>query len=277
MSKDVAEWLDAASEYLDEIAQERGSKSVGSQPMFKKSYRGPLAEYTRRAIIYVVKGGEKLIPGSAAFSRFQVPDLLQRSDAVKPLMFIKSVSSLCRAHMFVSARPGLKVVHIVRHPCAYVASTLRGKKLGLLSDDAYVETLANMPEAHQYGFTLETLRSMSREEQLTVRWMLQNEKVMREMQGCENYHQVIYEDLCVNTLDVIARIFQFLDLDVTQQTRDFIDESSAGKSENVRYFDVKRDSSQAATGWQKELSIEQIEQIKGVVAGSLAGRIYFPD
>lgn len=273
----VQQWVPACKAYIAEILGESGSKSAGSQPMFSKDYRGPLSEQLRRAIIYGLKGGERVFGNSSLLANYQVPDLLRQGQGAEALVLIKSVSSLCRTYMFSQACPGMRFVHIVRHPCAYVASTVRGKKLGLLSDDAYIETLARMPNAVVSGLTMERLREMSREEQLAARWMLQNQKVMDEMRANPLYKRVIYEELCSQPLEIVAGLFEFLGLAMTDQTREFISESSGSKAEEVKYFDVKRDSSRAATGWQRELSADQIERIRSVVSHSGVGQLYFSE
>ena len=276
-SRAVEPWLDSARIYLEVLQGERASKSSGSQPVFDKSYRGRLGNFIRRGLVYLVKGGERLFGSSSFLTRLQIPDLVQPQNASGRLLFIKSVSSLCRTYMFSRACPEAKFLHIVRHPCAYVASTMRGKKLGLLSDDAYIETLAGMAGAGDYGLSMETLRAMTREEQLAARWMLQNEKVALEMDGNSRYKRVIYEELCSHPQAVVDDLFDFLGLEMSDQTRKFVEQSSAGKSEDVRYFDVQRDSARAATGWMAELSDDQIDRIRRVVSNSMLGRVYFPE
>jgi hypothetical protein len=276
-SQAVASWLDTTRNYLETLQDERASKSSGSQPVFAKNYRSWLGDYIHRGFIYAVKGGEKLLGNPPFLGRFQIPDLVRAQSDEDKLVFIKSVSSLCRTYMFSLACPDMRFVHIIRHPCAYVASTLRGKKLGLLSDDAYIDTLAGMPEGASYGLSIEVLRAMTREEQLAARWMLQNEKVALEMDGNPRYKRVIYEELCSHPQAVADDLFDFLGLEMSDQTRKFIEQSSAGKSEDVRYFDVQRDSARAATGWTAELSADQIDRIRRVVSNSGLGRVYFPE
>ena len=267
----------ACRDYLDVLFQERAGKSAGSQPMFDKDYRSTTSEQTRRLLIYGLKAAERLLPASKRLFHTQIPDLARTGAAGPGLMFFKSVSSLCRARMFSLADPDLKTVQIIRHPCAYVASTLRGKQLGLLEDDAYIETLAAMSQAQRHGLSLETLRDMSREQQLAIRWMLQNDKVVEEMEDNDNYHRVIYEELCNDPQGVADKLIGFLGLDMREQVREFIAESSAGKASEPRYFDVRRDSASAATGWTRELSETQIEQIASVVRPSRVGRLYYDD
>lgn len=273
--KDIAFNIELTREYLDILQMERAVKSSGSQPMFRKDYRGTTAEGLRCLVILGVKGGERILGNSSFLSRWQIPDLANQTAKSNQTVFIKSVSSLCRAYMFSQAYPELNIIHILRHPCAYVASTVRGKKLGLLSDDAYIDTLAGMPEASAYGFTLDKLSAMSRVEQLAARWMLQNSKVIQEMEGNPRYRQVIYEDLCNDPRGVAEALFEFLGLEMTGQTYDFIEQSSGGEARKNRYFDIKRDSAKAATSWKSELAGEQIDSIRRVVSRSSAGRLYF--
>jgi hypothetical protein len=273
----AGEHLEVVRDYINELGRERASKSAGSQPMFDKNFRGPGAEMCRKLVVLALKSGERLPLIGEIFTGLQIPDFVPLNSADKSTLFIKSVSSLCRTLLFSNACPELKFVHIMRNPCAYVASTIRGKKLGLLSDDAYIKTLAAMPEAQQYGLDLERLTAMSRIEQLAARWMLQNSKVINEMKGAANYRQVIYEELCNDPGEVVASLFEFLGLRMSQQTHEFIASSSAAKSGETRYFDLTRDSAAAASSWRRELTEQQIERVKSVVSRSPAGQLYFSE
>jgi LPS sulfotransferase NodH len=273
-SSDIERYRQQCLDYIDLLFAERAIKSSGSQPMFAKSFRSDASEQMRKMLIYSTKAGERILSGNALLSSLQIPDMLSTGRSGPQLLFLKSVSSLCRTYMFSRAEPGLKFLHIIRHPCAYVASTLRGKQLGLLSDDAYIETLAKMPQAAAYDWTIARLGAMSREQQLTARWMLQNDKVLEEMNGEPNYLRVVYEDLCADPKRVLAEVFEFLGLSLESQSLEFLQESSVGKGKEVRYFDLKRDSLGASTGWQRELSASQIKQIQDVVAPSRVGSIY---
>jgi hypothetical protein len=276
-SAEAGQNLQVVRDYINELGRERASKSAGSQPMFDKDFRGPGAEMCRKLIVLALKSGERLPTIGDVFTRLQIPDFIPANSTGTSTLFIKSVSSLCRTLLFSSASPELKFIHIMRNPCAYVASTIRGKKLGLLSDDAYIETLAAMPESQQYGLDLETLTAMSRIEQLAARWMLQNSKVINEMKGAANYRQVIYEELCNDPGEVVASLFEFLGLRMSQQTHDFIASSSAAKGGETRYFDLTRDSAAAASSWRRELTEHQIERVKSVVSSSPAGQLYFSE
>lgn len=269
------DFIEPSKGYIDELFDERCSKSAGSQPMFEKAFRGSAAESLHRALVLLVKGGERAPGLGRMLSSLQIPDLANPANQSGRLLFMKSVSSLCRTYLFSLADPQLKFLHIVRHPCAYVASTIRGNRLGHLNDQAYIETLARMRESARYNLDLDKLRAMSPEAQLAARWMLQNEKVASEMQGSPAYRQVIYEDLCANPQAVTLDLLKFLGLEMVQQTRNFIDESSTGKSSEVRYFDINRDSAKAACGWTAELDASQIDDIAGIVKDSAIGRLYF--
>ena len=86
----------------------------------------------------------------------------------------------------------------------------------------------------------------------------------------------VYEELCGRPQEVVEELFDYMGLEMTAQTSSFIERSSAGKPEEVKYFDVTRNSSKAATGWIKELNASQIEGIRRLVSPSTVGKLYFP-
>lgn len=275
-SNELTEWTDQATSYLDKLLQVRSSKSAGSSPMFRKDYRGIVREYGRRGYINALKAMESAASRTDWKPSLDIPDWIPERKAKNLVYAIKSVDSLTRTRLFSEARPDAKIVHIIRHPCAFVASELRGEKLKLMQIDTFIDAQVRMVQATRRGLNAAQLESMSREAQLASLWMLQNEKVIEEMQDRRNYKIVVYEDLCESPLETAKELFEFCDLDWDNQTEQFIGlslghDSSAG---GERYFQVVRDPLQAAFKWKKELSEQQISNILSAVRESLPGQLY---
>ncbi len=269
------ELINTTRAYLDKLKHVRHPKVVGSQPMFRKTYRSKLMALIHRCFVFSIKAIEKLCKKLLGRSiSWQIPHCY--SDKSQSVDVIKSVNSLTRAHLFSLADPSIKVVHIIRHPCAFVASELRGESLNLMKINTFVDSQARMSQAKAHGLTKERLLSLPRESQLASLWMLHNEKVMQEMEGHDNYMQVLYEELCQDPLTVTKQIFKFCGLTYSPQTEDFIQQSLGYTGQdNEKYFQVIRDPVKAATKWKSELSNTQIEAISRVVANSKPGKLYF--
>ena len=89
--------------------------------------------------------------------RLRIPRALDAPSGGDAHFVIKSVSSLCRAYLFSLADPGARIVHMVRHPCAVVASRLRGVSKGVLKPAVFLDALLGMEEAAWYPLTREDL------------------------------------------------------------------------------------------------------------------------
>lgn len=269
------QWRDQAASYLSALQEERGSKSAGSLPMFRKEFRGALPEYARRFYSNSVKVIEALAGKVGLSIAPQIPDWISPVKKEKAVYVIKSVDSLTRTGLFARAVPSAKVVHIIRHPCAFVASEIRGEKLSVMQIDTFLPSQVKMSQAIARGMDITVLSAMSREQQLASLWMLQNEKVMQEMASNPNYRAVVYEDLCKSPEETAMELFAFCGLEWDKQTADFISLSTEYKgSDNERYFQVVRDPLKAANKWRKELSADQIKAILEVVSDSQPGRLF---
>ena len=272
---DVDPNIPLAASYLNLLRHTRTVKSSGSRPMFRKNYRNAPRELAFRASMYLLKSLEQIVGHIEPIRSLAVPDLCPRKHRAGHIYVIKSVNSLCRTYLFSRAEQRLKILHIIRHPCGYVASLLRGIQLGKMSSEAvYEEALSRMQEAAQRGLTLERLKSMSFEERLACRWMLHNEKVLNEMQDNPNYKIVLYEELCQHPREVTQKLFRFSGMDWSTQTERFIYRVRHSKSANTRYFQVIRKPTSSLFRWKQELNETQIARILNVVADSVPGRLY---
>ncbi len=271
---DDQEILDRSRRYIRHLAGCRKLRAVGGRPYFAKRYRSRLLNGTFKAGIFALKGLDRVMP-MLGLDRISLPPfwypLPQDTHAT---VVIKSVSSLGRISLFTAACPDMPIIYIVRHPCGYVASRLRGIKLNVMSDAAYErDLLRQMPEARQLGWTLEDVAGLNTEERFAFSWSLLNERAMRLAEGNPRIHTVFYEDLCFDPNAEAERMFTFAGLGMSAQTKAFIAESMrAGKDEG--YYRIYRDSRAQICKWKEELSSAQIERIMAVVSRSRPGRIY---
>lgn len=264
-----------AAAYIDALLEVRDIKAAGSLPVFDKRYRSPAQNLAYRALVYALKALQRPF-GSVGFVRHaEVPDLIDERQRTSLRYVLKSVSSLSRARLFSRARPEAKIIHIVRHPCGYVASRLRGIRLKLMQGDTFLSSLAEMPQAGEHGLTLDRLENLSFEEQLAAVWMLHNEGTMAEMAGAPNYRTVVYEELCRRPIEISRELFAFAGLGWDPQTEAFLNLCLSHDGRRERYFQTVRSPIKAAFKWNSELDADQIARITNLVADSLPGRLYF--
>jgi hypothetical protein len=264
--------LAEARQYLAALAAARHPKVAGSQPQFRKSYRGAAASAAHRALVLGAKSFEAVAARLGSPLAPPIPDLA-RTDDRSVCLVIKSVSSLGRALLFSRAAPDARIVHILRHPCGQIASRLRGMRLRLLDGGTYVRSIAATPQARRMGFDEATLEAMSLEEQMACQWLVQNQKVLEEMRESGNYILLNYDGFCLDPERDGRDLFDLVGLDWTEQTRAFITLSSHSGGSS-RYFGLFRQSRDELDKWQKELAAGQIERILGVIGRAEIGSLY---
>ena len=89
----------------------------------------------------------------------------------------------------------------------------------------------------------------------------------------------VYENLCLNTLDESRRVLEHLGLDLADQVRGFIQESTS-PSRLVRlrrgdmfvnsYFSVYRNPHESMSYWRRQMPVEAREQVLEIVRDSPA-------
>ncbi len=267
--------LPKARDYVQAMADCRHFRSVGTLPVFKKSFRSGPANLAFKAMLLSAKAARRLkLPTTRI-----LPDLISAEHSGL-LRLIKSVSALGRAHLYGEAVSHLRSIHIVRHPCAVYASLFQGFEKGLMRAKPQIKALFSCPESVSYPFTLDDMKRASFEEQIAYRWMVTNDKAAKDMAGSSRYLRIGYEELCTEVEAVSRRIFDHLGLPLGPQTQHFIDEVSSTPADGAKaagYFDVKRSITSGLDKWKTELDADTIERIREVVSHSPLGRAYFEE
>lgn len=271
---EVDRYRDATARYLDDLMALNDIRPRGSLPVFVKSYRGPVARAALRAWIMAVKGLQQPFPKWPMLKHAPVPDFVSPGDRDRVRYVFKSVSCLYRAKLLLSAKPDAKILHIVRHPCGYVSSQLRGMQLKLMLGGMFLNDMAARPEAQRYGFTLQRLQAMTFEEQMAAMWVIHNDRAMADLTDDPNYRLVVYEDLCRRPFEVAKDLLLFCGLPWSDATDAFLHQCVDHRGDNERYFQIIRSPIKAAIKWQQELTADQIERVMRVVAPTRPGELY---
>jgi hypothetical protein len=158
-----------------------------------------------------------------------------------------------------------------------IASQLRGHRSGLIRREVFLDSILSMPEVIQYDFSREDVRGMEFEEQLAYQWMVQNDKVLKEMDRQSDYRVVRYEDTCRHPAQTMEDLFSFSGLTMEKETRDFIVQLDGLDGQDRGYFSVMRSPLNSLDRWRTDLSADQISRIMKVVSGSRVGALYEGD
>lgn len=270
---DAADYRPVIEDFVSRLPKMRDVKVSATLPVFKKSYYTSRDQLFQRLSIRASKAAAKFL------GEFPVP--LPRPKSA-PVVVWKSIESVGRLGVIALLMPGLRAIHILRHPCGYVASVKRGEQKGkftdrLQSSEDYgvFERLLKTPQAVRRALTLDDLRAMTPVERLAWRWLLFNEKAIEDSATNENCLTIRYEDVCADPEAGTRRMFAFANLEWNEQSARFVGASTA--TQRDAYYSVFKDPLQAANKWRTELRQDEIDQILNVVRGSAPGGYYLDD
>ena len=95
-----------------------------------------------------------------------------------------------------------------------------------------------------------------------------------ELESTGRILPVAYEDLCQRTMGVMEEIFAFLDLPMSDKTREFVTASTSVQRDG--FYGVYKDPVQAAHKWRKGLDEEQTATIERYLSESVLARYWQP-
>src|SRR5579864_2602364 len=246
-------------------------------PVFRKDYRSAFGHVVHRLSVSAtaVAGsfGKKLPVCLAA-------DVHHREIAV----VWKSTDSLARLGLILSVMPEARAVRILRHPCGYISSVLRGEaqqkfiaSVPTSEDYGLMSILLEAAGPHQRGLTVDHMRRFHPVERMAWMWVLMNEKAAADTAHDPRCRAIRYEDVCRHPEEKVKELFSFFGLDWNPQTEQFIKAStlvSQGLGLNritqneQRYYSVFRDPMRAAEKWRTELNSEDIGRVYRVLRQS---------
>lgn len=265
--EDAARYREELECFIDALPRMRSPEVVGKQPLFPKSYQSAAALAGYRTSVLVAKAG------SRAYRHF--PTLLRpTADGCERTRLVwKSIESQGRLGACIGALPEARAIHLMRHPCGYVASILRGQAAKRFSDAIpaaerlwVLKLLLATSSGKKLGISLDDLAKLTPEERLAWRWVLVQEKTLADIGACERVLTVKYEDVCADPARMTQRMFAFAGLDFHPQTERFV-HASTGVAHKA-YYSVYKNPRAAADHWHSELPQPVIDRILAVVRAS---------
>lgn len=278
--------MEAAPQYREELERfvaalpgMRSPKVVGKQPLFRKSYQSAAAFGAYRMSVAVAKAASRIK------RNFPCPYRPAAAGSARARLVWKSIESPGRLGICMEALPAARAIHLIRHPCGYVASVLRGEAAKRFSeskptvnDGWRLKQLLNTASGKASALSFDDLGRLTPEEQLAWCWVLIQEKILADICHCERVLTVRYEDACADPLAMTQRMFQFTGLDWQSQTAAFVRASTqtAARATDTDYYSVYKPPQASAERWRSELGSEAIERVLRVVRSSSLHR-YYPD
>ena len=263
------EQVEAAKTYLARLESVRTPRSAGSLPLFRKHYRSLGAERVRRTIIFAAKGAERATSRELMKS-FRIPDLTDRGRPKHVVM--KLVTGLGRAEILIRAAAGrIKPVHLIRHPCGYVNSVLRGVDIGALHKLPPLGRLLDTRSAKRLGAKPSEIDVLSDVEQLAWNWLLSNAEAVAAVDAADG-DSVIYDELARDPTRIMRNLFERTGIDWVPQVDAFLRETSTREG---GYFSVYRRRVEATNHWRSQLNEDVIAKVRAIVTRDPVGQIFF--
>ena len=263
----------AIESYVHSLPAMRHPKVSASLPVFRKSYHSGLQYGVARATAVALKGAARVL------DRVEVPASTDFNRIANLHVVWKSIELVGAMGVVLASVPGARGVLILRHPCGYVASVLRGEAkrkfegaVASAEDFGIYEMLLATRGAQARRLTRASLEAADSVERLAWRWVLFNEKAAGDLAAVSEATQVMYEDLCSDPYAQCKRLLAFAGLPWCAEVEAFIRQSIS--SETAGYYSLLKDPLKSANKWRQELSAAQISRVERVMAQSPLARPY---
>ncbi|MGH8124554.1 MAG: sulfotransferase family protein [Rhodanobacteraceae bacterium] len=263
-------------QFVASMPRLRSPEVVGKQPLFPKGYQSAVALSAYRASVIAAKAASRI--------RRHFPCLYRPTAAgcEGARLVWKSIESSGRLGVCVEALSQARAIHLMRHPCGYVASVFRGEAAYRFNDSTpsadqlwVLKLLLATASGKRHGLNLDDLRRLTPEERLAWRWVLMQEKILADVAGSERVLTVRYEDVCVEPLAMTRRMFEFTGLDWQLQTERFVRASIEGAETD--YYSVFKNPRDSAQRWRSELAPDVAERIQQILRASSLRHYYDDD
>lgn len=266
--RDAGDFKGNAKRYLARLAANRSLRTMGTRPFFAKSYRSETARKIRTGLIYAGKGLEKA--GITSLSeRMTLPDFVQTG--ATPKIVIKTVSALGRAEALTKSGLAISPILLLRSPCAYVHSYLKGNRMGVMRAPPRLGRLLHTRSAQRLNADPSADNTDDPVARLAWEWLLANSEASAAISHAGGTI-IRYEDIAAGPEAALRSLFTAQGLDWSQQTTDFLKTSTAGEGS---YYSLARDPMIAANKWKKEMPADQIEKVREIVCRDPIGEQYF--
>ena len=277
------EYRDTIRDFVVRVAANNSTHTAARLPVFRKQYRSRIADPVHRLSVFA--------SGAASSFGWKVP-VFQCANTNSPDVKVvwKSTDSLGRLGVILRALDDYRAVRIIRHPCGYIASVLRGEaqrkfiaSVPASEDYGIMQALITATRARGRGLTLDHMRRFHPVERLAWIWVLLNEKAEDDTHSDPRCTSVRYEDVCGDPVNKTLELFSFLGLGWSSETAAFIHASTLGTrptglnritQDSNRYYGVFRNPRQAAEKWRSEMKPDDVARVFLVLRQSDLIRLY---
>jgi hypothetical protein len=271
--QEAPRYREELEQFMAALPRMRSPEVIGKQPLFPKSYQSAIGLAAYRASVVIAKAASRV---HRHFPCVYRPTGANGKDA---RVVWKSVESSGRLGACIEALPGVRAIHLMRHPCGVVASRLRGSAAHGFGEPTWeagglwvLKLLLAAAGGEAHGMDLDAIRRLTPEEQVTWNWLLTQEKILADVAGSDRVLTVRYEDVCAQPIEMTRRMLEFTGLDWQAQTERFVVASTQASDSD--YYSVFKNPQTSAERWRSDLAPEVIERIMRIVRSSTLHGFY---
>ncbi len=180
-------------------------------------------------------------------------------------------------------RTRIPIIYLLRHPCAFVSSVVRGQEQDLMSSNrlAILPDLLRDHAPHLTERYRDRIPHFDDYQKNALLWRIDVDEAWNIIQGQPNVTLIVYENLCRDPLTWAKHAFAHFEIPFHEQTERFVRDSTRPeedpdlRSDNARkddYFNVFRNPEVSMNKWKTRMSPEQQTAVLEIVEDSPAYR-----
>jgi len=270
--KDAEQYAVELRRFVADLPASRETKVAASLPLFRKDYYNPLQQLLTRVSVSAAKVVAR------GLGEVRVPSWAPANERSARVVW-KSIESVARLGVAARVVPGARAILILRNPCGYVGSVLRGEKQKRFTgeeaaseDYGLFEVLSTTDQARRYGIDARIAQDLHPAERMAWIWAIVNEKAIEDTKALENVRLLVYESLCADPLNVSRELFTHCNLDWNNQTEWFLGTSTSRNKEG--YYSVFKDPHESAQRWRKELDRDVQRRVMDVATRTTLAALF---
>ena len=212
-------WEPFVRDWMATVEKLGSRRTVGKKPHFSKSYVSSGAD---RFADLIWKKRLFLSAAAEYFTGSELNFRLPRHLSTASSLIWKSVESLGRLGVLAETFPRQSFLHVIRHPCGFVDSVLRGDQNGHFNkavptsaDLGLMKWALSTHVAQRYDIDLGQIANARPEERLAWFWLLMNQQAFEDCQHLGNVRILSYDKLCSDPLAGVMEIFEHFRVPMT--------------------------------------------------------------
>ncbi len=261
----ISQWTDEQQQQWDEAIQ-RATSHMGERDrpiQVQKEYISGVSRaigLCRAVQVRRLRRVLQILSPSLRQGEWSLPWWLgSQQRLAESLSVLKLIASPGWTDFILRTRPNVKVFHIVRHPGGVLNSWLNRYVAHRDVREVKKNSRARLEQLGQcnpnWARRLVDIQRMSIDELELWYWRYMNEVIWESGQQADNYHQLLYEELVVDTVVLMRQVFERCSLSWTEST-------------GRRIAALSSNSVSIATKWRNSLTAPQVDLVERILEDS---------